>query len=94
MAILIPKSSELEISEVVAGLLARRELHWAMRGVNAKFTQRDRALVERAMMDHRNAAADTVLGAAVYVVTQIEKPWLEKAQRWDHARTLRAGGTA
>jgi len=81
MALWHPKAGEVEISQVVAGMIERREQYWALQGVNAKFSFNDRRMIERAMMDHRDSDADRMLNVAAYVVAQIEKPWREKAHK-------------
>ncbi len=74
-----PRAGEVEISNVVRGLIERREGYWALRNINAKFSASDRRMIERAMMDHRHESAERMLDIAAYIVTQIEKPWREKA---------------
>lgn len=84
-AIWSPKAGEVEISDVVKGLVERRERYWAAQGIAAKFSFSDIRKIERAMMDHRYRSADFMMDCAAYVVIQIEKPWREKAHKAGNA---------
>ena len=90
-SILQPKTDEIEISDVVRGLLERRVRYFAKLGVNAHFTNRDRAMIERTMMDHRDASAEAMLNAAAFVMTQIERPFTEKAKQYAAHRVAQVG---
>ena len=76
-----PKAGEVEIGQVVAGMIERREKYWALQKINAKFSFSDRRKIEKAMRDHKDRSAEFMMDCAAFVVTQIEKPWREQAQK-------------
>ena len=81
MTLWTPREGEMEIGEVVRGIVKRREEYWALQGIPAKFSFSDVRMIERAMMEHKHEAADLMMDVAAYVVVQIEEPWRERAQK-------------
>lgn len=76
-----PRGAEMEIGEVVRGIVSRRQEYWELQGIPAKFSFSDVRKIERAMKDHQHESAEFMMEIAAYVVVQIETPWRERAQK-------------